>query len=92
MKNIIFIPLFLLFIWLSFSALTEYNRYCTAVVEYESVDNELVQINGECKQIHQRINALKNNPKAVERVAREKFGWCREGEEVYSFTSPSQWQ
>ncbi len=92
MKYIIFIPLITLFIWLSFSALSEYNRYCAAVVEYKDVDSRLVNLDGECKQIRQRINALKNNPKAVERVAREKFGWCREGEEIYSFASPSQWQ
>lgn len=92
MKYFIFVPLFAFFIWLSFSAFSEYDRYRSAVSEYKEVDSELVQIDSECDLINRQISALKTNPRAVERVAREKFGWCREGEEIFSFTSPSQWQ
>ena len=30
---------------------------------------------------------LKTDPKAVERVAREKFGWSKSGEKVYDFSN-----
>lgn len=92
MKYLFFIPFITLFILLSFSALSEYNRYCGAVSEYKAVDRKLADLDGECNKIKQLIRDLKENPRAVERVAREDFGWCREGEKIYNFSSPSQWQ
>ncbi len=40
----------------------------------------------EVAQLRKEIDALRSgNPQAVERVAREKFGYCRPGEEVFHF-------
>lgn len=40
----------------------------------------------EIEQIRREVDELRSgNPQAVERVAREKFGYCRPGEEVYQF-------
>ncbi len=40
----------------------------------------------EVAQLQREIDALRSGkPQAVERVAREKFGYCRPGEEVFHF-------
>lgn len=43
----------------------------------------------EIRRLKRDIAALKNDPYAVERVAREKFGWCRDGEKIYHFDGPN---
>jgi len=38
----------------------------------------------EIEFLQKEIDALRlNDPKAVEKIAREKFGYCRPGEEIY---------
>jgi len=75
----------MLFILLSFSAWSEYSRYRDAVSEYKRADDKLTVLDEECNDIKQLIRDLKENPRAIERVAREEFGWCREGETIYTF-------
>ncbi len=41
------------------------------------------QAQGEQVQLQQQSKALDNDPKAIEKVAREKYGMIREGETVY---------
>jgi len=48
---------------------------------------ELQTINEELKQENQR---LKSDPKAAEKVAREKFGLTKEGEKVFRFIPSGQ--
>src|SRR5512133_1700928 len=40
------------------------------------------------KQLKSSIEALKHNPKALERVARETFGYAKPGETVIYFEAP----
>ena len=43
----------------------------------------------EVAQLQKEIDDLRSGkPQAVERVAREKFGYCRPGEEVFHFERP----
>lgn len=41
------------------------------------------------KQLKASIEALKHNPKALERVARETFGYAKPGETVIYFETPA---
>ena len=41
----------------------------------------------EIMQLRQEIDKLRKDTRAIERVAREKFGWCRENEKIYHFDS-----
>jgi cell division protein FtsB len=41
------------------------------------------------KQLKTSLDALRNNPKAVERLAREKLGYAKPGETVIRFESPA---
>jgi cell division protein DivIC len=42
---------------------------------------ELLQIQNE--QLRKKIHELETNPKAVEKIAREKYGMVKEGEELF---------
>ena len=46
---------------------------------------KLRERNNECTELHQDIYDLKNNPDAVEKVAREKFRLCRENEIIFTY-------
>ncbi|MCK5801228.1 MAG: septum formation initiator family protein [Lentisphaeria bacterium] len=53
----------------------------------ESVDN-LQRCNQELEKVKLQTDELRTSPIAVERVAREKFGLCREGEKIFHFEKP----
>ncbi len=43
-----------------------------------------IKLQQETKEAEQQIDRLRNNdPAAIETIARDKFGYCRPGEEVY---------
>ena len=39
-------------------------------------------------ELRLEIEALRKDKLAIERVAREKLGWCRDGEKIYHFDAP----
>jgi cell division protein FtsB len=45
------------------------------------------EVNG--KQLKSSIDALRNDPKAVERLARERLGYAKPGETVIRFDEPA---
>ena len=49
------------------------------------LETELHDKNTRCLELHQAIYELKNNPHAVEKVAREKFKLAGENETIYTF-------
>jgi cell division protein FtsB len=55
--------------------------------EAESVQKEIDQLNQENQQLQDRVKALKNDPEAIERIAREEMGLARPGEYIFK-TAP----
>jgi cell division protein FtsB len=55
--------------------------------EAASVQKEIDQINAENQQLQDRVKSLKNDPEAIERIAREELGLARRGEIVFE-TAP----
>ncbi|HOG49185.1 MAG TPA: septum formation initiator family protein [Lentisphaeria bacterium] len=51
----------------------------TLQMKYEAQQQEVAQLQKEIDDLRS------GKPQAVERVAREKFGYCRPGEEVFHF-------
>jgi cell division protein FtsB len=56
--------------------------------EYESLQQEIRRLQEENQQLGKRIEALKSDPKAIERVARDQMHMARPGERIY--TLPEQ--
>lgn len=60
--------------------------------EVMRLDEELKKSNAEKRQLNVAVDALNNDPKAITRLAREKFGYAKPGETVIRFednSSPS---
>ena len=51
--------------------------------EAESVQKEIDQINQENQQLQDRVKALKTDPQAIERIAREEMGLAKPGEYIF---------
>ena len=54
--------------------------------ELDQTDLNLLQQQKEIAKKRKQIDDLNRNRAAIGKVAREKFGLCREGERVYKFT------
>ncbi len=52
-------------------------------VEIKKVKKEISILEKENADLRQKIYELETNPKEIERIAREKYGMAREGEEVF---------
>src|SRR5438046_1683632 len=52
------------------------------------LDTEIKKEDDSAKQLKTSIDALRNDPKAVERLARERLGYAKPGETVIRFGEP----
>jgi cell division protein FtsB len=57
--------------------------------EVQRLDTQIQKDEETSKQLKTSIEALRNDPKAVERLAREKLGYAKPGETVIRFEDPS---
>ena len=53
------------------------------------LDTEIQKETETAKQLKTSIDALRNDPKAVERLARERLGYAKPGETVIRFEEPA---
>lgn len=49
------------------------------------LEQQIKLLEAENKRLQEEATALSRDPKAVERVAREKMGWAKPNEKVYRF-------
>lgn len=76
----------LLFAFLQYLPLIRKNQNYRK--ELLSLDTRLAGEDRLGKQLRASIDSLQNDPKAVERLAREKLGWARTNETVIRFEQP----
>ena len=57
--------------------------------EVQRLDGQIQKEDDSSRQLKNSIDALRNEPKAVERLAREKLGYARPGETVVRFEAPT---
>jgi cell division protein FtsB len=55
----------------------------------EAAQAELELLREETRALELRADALENDPRTLERLARERFGMIRDGEVLYRFAEPS---
>jgi len=65
--------------------LPAYKDYRQSHNDTRKLEAEISEVNVAAQSLEREIQALRTDPDAVERVAREKFGWCRDNEKVYHF-------
>ncbi len=66
-----------------------YFDYRELRLKISGLEKSLAEQKRESASIRQEINALRKDRNAIERVAREKFGWCRDNEKIYHFDLPA---
>ena len=71
--------------------------YLPVIQENARMEAQIVKLQGQiqteqqkAKQLQDEIDALQNDPKAVERLAREKLGYARPDETVIYFEPTNQ--
>ncbi|MEI8079886.1 MAG: septum formation initiator family protein [bacterium] len=65
-----------------------YFEHRSTKLAIADLDKNLNQQKQEAQELRREIDALKRDTRAIERVAREKFGYCRENEKIYHFDEP----
>lgn len=78
----------LLFAFLQYLPLIRKNQNYRK--ELLSLDTRLAGEERLGKHLRTSIDSLQNDPKAVERLAREKLGWARTNETVIRFEQPAR--
>ena len=68
-------------LWL-FPAWQDYAKTREAIVDVQA---QSLQHQAENEALKTEIHQLRTDPRAIERVARDKFGYCRPQEKVYDF-------
>ncbi len=63
-----------------------YRKYVNTTVEVAELNKNLDRKKQECLALQQEIHNLEHRASATERVARERFHLCREGEQIYLYT------
>lgn len=56
--------------------------------EIEEEEEEVARVRARIDSLELRADSLENDPAALERIARERYGMIREGEVLYRFAEP----
>lgn len=65
--------------------LPAYHNLEKMKVRVAELETQLARKKAEYLELRQLLYNLKHNPKAVEKVAREKFGLCKKDEIIYTY-------
>lgn len=68
--------------------LPAYYDYRRARSDLTRVQSELARQEEEMLRLRRDIRRLRTDYRAIEKVAREKFGYCRDEETIYHFDDP----
>ena len=58
--------------------------------EHRSLDREIQELKQENERLSHHIDALNNDPKTIEKEAREQLPYARPGEVIYTFPQPAR--
>jgi cell division protein FtsB len=75
-----------LVLWLGFHVIFGANGmvvYQNKKAEYKKLQVEMEQVDEENKQLTKQVYELRNDPKAIEREAREQLHYTKRGEMIY---------
>ncbi len=62
--------------------------YRQKVSDYQRLQKEVEQARAENDRLRQRVKALKTDPEAIEKEAREQLKYAKPGEMIYVFPPP----
>ena len=86
LKVFIYLLLFLVLVISGIMVVPAYQKYKSTKQDVEMLQAELDRVKGEYLTIQQEVHDLQHNASAVEKVAREQYHLCREGEVIYIYS------
>lgn len=64
-----------------------YTNYKHTKKDLYDLEQKILEQQKQKEGLLEKTHSLKVDPRAVERVARDKFGWSRPGEKIYDFSN-----
>jgi len=64
-----------------------FHKHNTIKKRQLEAKKELNKQTSECLILRKKLNNVENNTTEIEKIAREKFNYCKKGETVYKFDS-----
>lgn len=86
LTGLIYLLLGLVLIISGILVLPAYRKYKQTEQEVESLQADLDRVKAEYLTIQQEVHDLQHNASAVEKVAREQYHLCRDGEVIYIYS------
>ena len=86
LKALIYLLLMLVLVVSGFLVLPAYRKYKRTKQEVIELQAELDRKKEEHLTLHQEVHDLQHNASAIEKVAREQYRLCRDGEIIYIYT------
>lgn len=87
------LALCLVAVWVAYHVIFGANGmviYSHKRTEYRALNKEILELKQENQQLNQRVDSLKNDPKAIEKEAREQLRLARPGEMIYTLPQPTR--
>lgn len=69
--------------------LPDYKKNRQMELKLAELERRLAESRRECLELKKTVHGLSQSPREVEKVAREKFGLCAEGEIIYRYETDS---
>ena len=63
--------------------------YSHKLAEHRELNQEILQLKQENERLAHQVDALKNDPKTIEKEAREQLRYARPGEVIYTLPQPA---
>ena len=83
---VIYVLLALVLIVSGFLVVPAHQKYVRTKQEVLSLRADLDRVKGEYRTLQQEVHDLQHNASAIEKVAREQYHLCRDGEVIYIYS------
>ena len=87
------LTLCLVAVWVAYHVIFGANGmliYSHKRTEYRALNKQILELKQDNQQITQTVDALKNDPQAIEKEAREQLRLARPGEVIYTLPQPAR--
>ena len=86
LTSLIYLLLGLVLVISGILVLPAYRKYRQTEQEVETLQADLDRVKSEYLTLQQEVHDLQHNASAVEKVAREQYHLCRDGEVIYIYS------
>ena len=86
LTSLVYLLLALVLIISGILVLPAYRKYKQTEQDVETLQADLDRVKAEYLTIQQEVHDLQHNASAIEKVAREQYHLCRDGEVIYIYS------